>query len=123
MNQEKSDLDLIKKTMQYYFDGVYHGDMESLEKVFHPEAHQYGFFFGDFMHLPAKDWFELLKKRPPPIKEGEEYDKKILSTDVTGPIASVKVEQLLFSLRYTEYLTLSKVDGNWLIVSSTFNHD
>jgi protease I len=123
MNQEKTDLELIAQTVQLYFNGMYNGDVESLQKAFHPEAYLFGYLRGDYMHFSAKDWFNIVKDRPVPSKEGEKYDMKIVSTDVTGEVAVVKVADLYMGLRFTDYLTLSKIEGNWVIVNKAFHHD
>ena len=123
MSQEKSDLDLISHTVQYYFDGMYHGDIELLKKAFHPDAFLFGHLRGEYMHFSAKDWFNIVKERPVPSKEGEEYDMRIVSTDVTEDAATVKVADLYMGLRFTDYLTLSKVDGEWVIINKAFHHD
>ncbi len=38
MPRENTDLDKITQTVQYYFDGMYHSDTETLKKAFDPEA-------------------------------------------------------------------------------------
>ena len=38
MSQDTADLELIKQTVQYYFDGLYHSDVEKLKKAFHPNS-------------------------------------------------------------------------------------
>ena len=123
MTQKKSDLDLITQTVQYYFDGMYHGDIELLKKAFHADAFLFGYLSGDYMHFSAKDWFNVVKERPAPSKEGEEYDMRIVSTDVTEDAATVKVADLYMGLRFTDYLTLSKLDDKWVIINKAFHHD
>jgi len=123
MNQEKTDLELIAQTVQYYFDGMYNGDVETLQKAFHGDAFLFGYFQGNFTQISANDWFNMVKDNPAPSKEGEEYDMKIVSTDITGGVAVVKVADLYMGLRFTDYLTLSKIDGNWVIVNKAFHHD
>ena len=123
MAQSTSDLDLITQTVQYYFDGMYNGDVESLKKAFHPEADLFGYFQKNFMHVSANDWFNMVKNRPIPSKEGEEYDMKIVSIDMAGDVAVVKVADLYMGLRFTDYLTMSRIDGTWVIVNKAFHHD
>jgi hypothetical protein len=123
MSRNKTDLDLVIQTVQYYFDGMYNGDIELLKKAFHPDAFLFGYLRGDYMHFSAKDWFKVVKGRPAPSKEGEEYDMRVVSTDLTGEAATVKVADLYMGLRFTDYLTLSKIEGEWVIVNKAFHHD
>jgi protease I len=123
MSENTSDLELITQTVEHYFQGMYHSDTERLKKAFHPEAYLFGHFQGAFTHASANDWFEMVKQRPAPATNGEPYDMRIVSIDLTGEVAVVKVADLYMDLRFTDYLTLLKVDGEWLIVNKTFHHD
>ena len=58
-----------------------------------------------------------------PAETGEAFDMRIVSTDVTCQVATVKVADLYRGLRFTDYLGLARVDGQWMIVNKTFHHD
>jgi hypothetical protein len=45
----------------------------------------------------------------------------IVSTDVTGPTAQVKVAELYAGVRYTGYLSLMMVDEDWKIVNKLYH--
>ena len=49
MSQETADLELIKQTVQYYFDGLYQSDVEKLKKAFHPNSQVIGHFQGTLL--------------------------------------------------------------------------
>jgi hypothetical protein len=100
-----ADTELIQQTVQHYFDGLYHSDVEKLEKAFHPNAQVIGHFQGTLM------------------ESGEAYDMEIVSIDQTGEEAVAKVADLYLGFRFTDYLSLLKVDGNWVIVNKTFYHE
>ena len=34
MSNDKTDLELIQQTVQYYIDGLYHSDIEKIKKLF-----------------------------------------------------------------------------------------
>ena len=48
---------------------------------------------------------------------------RIVSIDMTGIEAMVKVEDLYLGFRFTDYLSLLKIDGEWVIVNKTFYHE
>lgn len=123
MSQPQSDLQSITETVQRYFDGMYHRDVGLLRNAFHPQACLFGHLQGKFVHVSAEQWFEAVRSRPVPAESGEPYDMKIVSTDVTADVATVKVAELYRGLRFTDYLTLVKTDGAWLIVNKAFHHD
>jgi hypothetical protein len=47
----------------------------------------------------------------------------IVSIDVTGNEAVAKVADLYLGLRFTDYLSMLNIDGNWMIVNKTFHHE
>jgi protease I len=48
---------------------------------------------------------------------------EVVSVDVTGEVAAVKVADLYRGMRYIDYLTLLKIDGCWQIVNKTFHQE
>ena len=123
MSKNASDLDLIAQAVQLYFEGMYHSDIEKLKKAFHPNAFLHGYGGGELLHLPLDGWLEHVKTVPAPAENGEAYDMKIVSIDVASTIAVAKVADLYQGLRYTDYLSLVKVEDNWQIVDKIFHAD
>ena len=96
---------------------MYHRDMARLRKAFHPEACLFGHLQGAFVRLPLDQWFGMVESRPIPADIGEAFDMRIVSTDVTGEVATVKVADPYRGLRFTDYhLSLAKADGQWVII-------
>jgi hypothetical protein len=118
-----SDLEAISATVQDYFEGMYYRDVERLRAAFHPDACLFGHLNGDFKVIPVDSWLESVATRPVPAETGEAFDMRIVATDVTGTAATVKVADLYFGRRFTDYLSLACVDGRWVIVNKTFRHD
>ena len=123
MTDKPSDQESIKETVQNYFRGMYHSDTDRLEKAFHPDAHLHGHYKGTLVDIPLQNWLGMVKKTPAPADNGEEYDMKIVSIDITGDAAIVKVADLYTGLKFTDYLSLMKIDEQWLIVNKTFYHE
>ena len=122
MSSTSTDLDKITQTVQYYFDGLYHSDTEMLKKAFDPGAFLHGYFEGQLVHVPFESWLKQVKKRPAPAKNGEDYDMKIVSVDITDNIAQVKVFDLYLGKAFTDYLALIKVEEDWRIMNKMFHH-
>ncbi len=123
MTDNATDLQRIRETVQLYFDGMYHSDVEKLKKAFHASAALMGYYDGNLGHIPLENWLEMVAARPAPSKEGEEYDMKLVSMDVTENVAVVKVRDLYMGLWFTDYLSLLKIEGDWLIVNKIFYHE
>ena len=123
MSNNASDFELIAQTVQLYFEGMYHSDVEKLKKAFHPTAVLHGYIEGELIHLPLDGWLERVKGVPAPAENGEAYDMRIVSMDVTGKAAAVKVADLYIQRYFIDYLSLVKVEDNWLIVDKIFHYD
>ena len=123
MSENASDFNLIARAVQLYFEGMYHSDVEKLKKAFHPKAVLHGYIEGELIHLPLDGWLERVKGVTAPAESGEAYDMRIVSIDVTGMVAAVKVADLYIGRRFTDYLSLVKVEDNWVIVDKIFHYD
>ena len=123
MDTNANDLKLIQRTVQLYFEGMYNSDVDTLRKAFHPSAALIGYYSGQLAHIPLETWLETIKGRPAPSNEGEEYDMKLVSMDVTENVAAAKVADLYMGLRFTDYLSLIKIEDEWVIVHKTFHHE
>ncbi|MEN8245562.1 MAG: nuclear transport factor 2 family protein [Thermodesulfobacteriota bacterium] len=123
MNTTANNIDQIQQTIQYYFDGLYHSDAKKIKKAFHPSSQVSGFFDGNLSIMSLEQFIDFVKATPAPAENGEAYDMKIVSIDITGNEAVVKVEDLYLSLRFTDYLSLLKIDNNWLIVNKVYYYE
>ncbi|MFW9825740.1 MAG: nuclear transport factor 2 family protein [Candidatus Thorarchaeota archaeon] len=123
MSKEKSDNELIEETIDNYFKGMYHGDVERLKKAFHPEAHVIGHFDRNFIFNSLDQFLDFVKSSPVPAEKGEEYDMRIVLTDITGDVGCVKVEDLYQGRRFTDYLTVLKHENNWVIINKGYRHE
>ena len=121
--QNKSNLQAISDTIQNYFEGMYYRDTARLRKAFHPKAFLFGHFQGAWVVVPLDKWLGMVEGGPVPAENGEPFDMRIVSIDVTSQVAIVKVVDLYHGLRFTDYLSLASVDGHWMIVNKTFHHD
>lgn len=126
----------IRQIVQYYFDAVKNDDAESLKKAFHPKA--------KWLNAGDKGYLrEISLERVAANLQSNarrhlskcDATMKILSIDITGGVASAKIEteyltsgpaELMPKLAYkgarlTEYLSLIKFDDGWKIISRIYS--
>ncbi len=117
------DTELINQTVEHYFKGMYHGDVERLKKAFHPQALVIGYFDGNLAFNSLDQFLGFIKAAPVPSEKGEDYDMQIVSMDITGAVGTVKVADLYQGRRFTDYLSMLKEGDNWVIINKAFHHE
>jgi protease I len=113
----------IGKTMQDYFDGMHFGETRRLRKAFHPDAYLFGYYHGEFSRISLEEWMTEVEATPKPSESGEVFDMRIVSMDITGRTAVVRVSLLYTGLRYIDYLSLMQFDDSWKIIHKTYHSD
>ena len=123
MADDVMDIQAIRQTVQLYFDGMYQSDIEKLKQAFHPSAALMGHFNGNLVHIPIQKWLDMVSSTPAPASKGEEYNMKLVSLDLTENMAMVKVRDFYLGSWFTDYLSLLKIQGQWLIIHKSFHHE
>ena len=116
-------LTAITRTVQSYFEGMHCGDVSLLRNAFDPAACVVGFYQGTFMRQTLDEWMSEVEGLPKPREQGEPFEMKIVTLDVSGRLAYVKVAILYLGLRFTDVLTLVQFDEGWKITHKAYRHD
>jgi hypothetical protein len=112
------ELDNIRKTANLYAEGLQQGNVDLLKKAFHPQAMMYG----PGMIVSIQGMFDYVNASPAPEKSGEPHQCFITKIDCTGNAASVEMAQQSYQgINYINYFQLLKLDGQWVIVSKSFD--
>ena len=115
------DAGRIDAVVRDYLDGMVFADEARLHAALHPRFCCIGNFEGG-LEWDSRDAFIAgVKANAAPPADGRYYSR-VLSTDVTGDTAAVKVENDYLGMRFTDYLTLLRLDGGWVIVNKVFHH-
>jgi protease I len=109
--------------VQLYLEGMHFGDTGRLRRAFHPEAYLFGYYHGEFSRISLEEWMTEVEAMDKPSETGEVFDMRVVAIDVTGPTAQVKVAELYAGLRYTGYLSLVLIGGDWKIVNKLYHSD
>ena len=107
-----------------YIDGIHNlGNIEDIEKGFHPGFVLLGMRDNLLTQLPIYTWIEYVKegKKENPEGPAEKTTCKYLMIDITGNSAVAKIElSRSEKLIFTDYLFLYKFDEGWRIVSKVY---
>jgi hypothetical protein len=114
------DLDAIAAALQLYIGGVTQGDAASLAEAFHPDAQMYGAIGDKRFDMPIAEF----SKHVTPADVDGTYRARIISIIQDGDAAGAVLieENYLGTLSFTDFFTLSRLEGRWRIVTKTFAH-
>lgn len=101
----------------YYFRGIYEGDLQALGNILNPGT----LLFGDVKGVPyAKSlgqYLDGVKNRQSPRDSGKPFNGTILSVHVINSIAVANVHVKMYDFEYDEFLSFHKIDNRWMIVN------
>ena len=116
-----NDRNAIEQTVQTYLDGLYEGDADKLASVFHETSALTYEQDGQLTVLPREQWLKWVRERGSPKSKGLARDDAILQVDQAGPTtALVKVKCQIPPRYFTDYLSLLKIDGRWVVAQKVF---
>lgn len=109
----------IRAAIDHYFQGHATGDGAHFRAVFHPASSLFAIREGRFWQLPSAEYAARASGKPP----ADEAQRKrwIERIDVAGDAAVVKVILDYPNVKFTDYMSMLRVDGTWMIVSKTFH--
>jgi hypothetical protein len=118
--QSKADEAAIRAAVQAYFDGMMKGSPESLRKAFDAQAYLIGPGRTEPNRIPFERWSSGMTNA---IQNPEQYTNKILSIDIAGDAAMAKTELDWPRVKYVDYLSLLKINGEWRIVNKIWHQE
>lgn len=112
------DYQAISDTLGYYLDGAKAGKADLMRPAFHATATVDGYEGAELKTAPIQTLFDWVDQNGP----AEDIVAKITSIEVVGTIAVARVESdNWLGSRFSDFLTLLKVDGQWKIVNKVFH--
>lgn len=116
-----NDFGKIIEVVTMYFKGTYHGNVNLLYKAFHPNARITGIINDEVFDWSLSDFIAKVTLATAADK-GEKYDKNIISIDRTKNAAMVKSRVAVGELIFFDYITLLKIDDQWIIRNKSFTN-
>ena len=113
----------IRQTVQYYFDGGKTRDTLTLRKAFHPDARMLFARDGKLVVVPIGEYITRVGSESLKPGEVDSTERKVVSVDVVGDAAVAKLQLKRANALLTDYMSLLKVDGRWLIVNKIFTRE
>jgi hypothetical protein len=115
-NQQDS-LAIAQVLEDYYFKGIYEGNVNTLGNIFNPGTLLFGDVKGQPYAKTLEQYLDGVKNRQSPKDSGKPFEGTILSIAVVNSIAVAKVHVKMYEFNYDEFLSFHKIDSRWLIVN------
>lgn len=119
MTTKETEKDAIGQVVRRYVQGMLAADEMALRQAFHPECKIIGHFQGSLEWMSLDDFIGEINQAGPAAADTQPY-LDIGYIDVTGDAASLKVVDDFAGLRFTDYLSLLKIDGRWTIINKLY---
>jgi len=117
-----SDKEQIENTIQTYFDCMAESDTQKVHAAFHTNAKITGYLDDSLHQMTVTDFAKLVgSQQPSPSEKGETLRADILSIEIAGCTASVRVRDDYLGKTFLDTLSLLKDDGKWSIYNKLFH--
>lgn len=114
--------DEITACVERYYQSLRRSNPEEVRSVFHENARVTG-YLPDGLHQMTVDEFAgfVAAHDPSPQASGEEPMLEILSCEVAGDTAVVRLRERYLGMIFLDSLSMLKVGGAWIIYNKLFH--
>jgi hypothetical protein len=118
MENDKQEKAAITSALEnYYFKGIYEGNLDLLDKIYNPGTLLFGDVKGQPYSKTLDQYLDGVKNRQSPKDSGKPFKGEIISIKIVNSIAIAEVKVKMYDFNYREFLSFHKLDGKWLIVN------
>lgn len=112
-----TDIRALATIAQTYCDAAYEMDADKFGSIFHPSCSvTRASEDGKVTVTPIETWLSGVRGMKSPKRRGLERHDEILSIDIVGELAVLKLKLQIPPLHFTDVLACLKGDGAWKIV-------
>lgn len=111
-----NDREVIEAMVQDYFDCLHQANVNKLAGLFHEDC----VLKAPKLRRTQPEWLHAVANRPVPQELGAAYGYRLVSIDLLGEQAMVKIECPLLGHNYIDFLGFLKEEDKWLIVNKMY---
>lgn len=108
----------VRAPLEAYLRGHATGAPDQFRAAFHPDAELWGTRNGTLIRMTAEEY--VGRASGAPAADEAQRRRWIESIEVVGDTAYAKIVLDYPSVRFTDWMTLMRIDGRWLIVNKAF---
>ena len=113
-----SEAEAARLPLESYFKAHATGNGDFIRKAFLPEAKVMAFRDGKLLNLTAEEFAARFNGQP--AADEAQRQRRIESLDISGNAAIAKLVLDYPTVRFTDYMSLLKVNGEWKIAGKVF---
>jgi hypothetical protein len=113
------DKDAVRVPLDNYLKGHATGDGEYFKKAFHTEGNMVFIRDGKFTTRSFAEYIAGSPGKPP--ADEDKRKRWIESVDVAGNAASAKIILDYPTVKFVDYMSLLKINGEWKIINKSFH--
>jgi hypothetical protein len=117
METNQDSIVISQALENYYFKGIYEGNVNILGNIFNPGTLLFGDVKGQPYAKTLDQYLDGVKNRQSPKDSGKPFKGTIISINVVNSIAIAKVHVKMYEFNYDEFLSFHKINNRWLIVN------
>jgi hypothetical protein len=117
METTQDSLAITQALENYYFKGIYEGDINILGNILNPGTLLFGDVKGQPYAKTLDQYLDGVAHRQSPKDSGKPFKGTIISVDVISSIAVAKVHVKMYEFNYDEFLSFHKINNQWMIVN------
>ena len=115
--QQTDSAAIIQLLNNHYFEGTFAGDVNKLNGIYNATSLLFGDVKGQPYAKTVGEYLEGVKTRVSPKDSGKTFKGDILSIKVVNSVAIAELEVKMYEFNYRVFLSLHKINGQWLIVN------
>jgi hypothetical protein len=116
-HNQQSKIAITQALEDYYFKGIYTGDINLLKQIFHQDSYLYGDVKGQPYAKTLAVYLDGVANRQSPKDSGKPFKGSIVSIDVVNSIAIAKAQVQMYDFNYVDLLSFHQINGKWFIVN------
>jgi len=117
MESTQDSTSIAQVLEDYYFKGIYEGDINTLGHIFNPGTLLFGDVKGQPHAKTLDQYLDGVAHRQSPKDSGKPFKGTVIAIDVINSIAVAKVHVKMYEFNYDEFLSFHKIDNRWVIVN------
>jgi hypothetical protein len=119
ITMNKTELEAVKIPLENYIQSHITGNSDFIRKAFHKDAKINAFRDGKLLMLTVEEFAKFYSGKPAPDEDKRRRSFEII--EIVGDAAIARVVLDYPTVKFTDYMSLIKIDGEWKIINKTFN--